>query len=95
MRHVNTAVDQINQVTQQVAANSEEFASAAEELTGQARDMDDLTSTFELSGAPRPAFATVGAVGGDDVGGARPGRVHHVSAADLIPFDDPGALRDF
>ncbi|MFN8105572.1 MAG: methyl-accepting chemotaxis protein [Acidimicrobiia bacterium] len=95
VRHVNTAVDQINQVTQQVAANSEEFASAAEELTGQARDMDDLASTFELSGAPRPAFATVGAVGGDDVGAARPGRVHHVSAADLIPFDDPGALRDF
>lgn len=95
VRHVNTAVDQINQVTQQVAANSEEFASAAEELTGQARDMDDLTSTFELSGAPRPVYATAGAVRGDDADVGRPGRVHHVTAADLVPFDDPTALRDF
>jgi len=46
--HVNSSVGQMNQVTQQNAANSEESASAAEELNSQAIELADLVSGFKL-----------------------------------------------
>lgn len=48
IREVNAAVDQMNQITQQAAANAEESASAAGELSSQAQQMQDLVRGFRL-----------------------------------------------
>jgi methyl-accepting chemotaxis protein len=45
---VNTAISQMDQVTQQNAASSEESASAAEELSGQAQELTSLVQQFQL-----------------------------------------------
>jgi methyl-accepting chemotaxis protein len=42
----------MNAVTQQTAANAEESASAAEELSGQAEKMEALVGHFQLATAP-------------------------------------------
>lgn len=47
---IGVAVGQVNGITQAVAANAEESASAAEELSSQAMVMQGLVGTFELSG---------------------------------------------
>ncbi len=47
---IGRSVDLMNGVTQQVAANAEESASAAEELAGQATTMNALVNEFTLSG---------------------------------------------
>lgn len=56
---INVAVEQLNSVTQNVAANAEESAGASEELAGQAGMLQELVSGFTLtdqavrySGAP-------------------------------------------
>jgi methyl-accepting chemotaxis protein len=46
---VNTAVAQMDKVTQQNAANSEESASAAEELSSQAEELQSMVAQFVLS----------------------------------------------
>jgi methyl-accepting chemotaxis protein len=46
---INTAVEQVNLVTQANAANSEEAASAAEEMSGQSTELQGLVATFRLS----------------------------------------------
>jgi methyl-accepting chemotaxis protein len=46
---VNTAVAQMDKVTQQNAANSEESASAAEELSSQAEELQGMVAQFVLS----------------------------------------------
>lgn len=46
---VNTAVAQMDKVTQQNAANSEESASAAEELSSQAEELAGMVAQFALS----------------------------------------------
>jgi hypothetical protein len=51
---VSVAVEQVNGVTQAAAANSEESASAAEELSSQALVMKSLVGEFEIAElAPR------------------------------------------
>lgn len=50
---MNVAVNQMNQVTQQNAANSEESASAAEELSSQAQELQAMINTFKLTNANR------------------------------------------
>jgi methyl-accepting chemotaxis protein len=61
---VNTAMEQMNQLTQANAANSEESASASEELSAQAQEMRAMVSGFTISGqtpsrpTPRPAIPT-------------------------------------
>lgn len=47
---IATAVEEMNGVTQAVAANSEESASASEELSSQAEVMRELVGSFQLSG---------------------------------------------
>ncbi|MDR2578913.1 MAG: methyl-accepting chemotaxis protein [Chitinispirillales bacterium] len=49
IEQVGNAVTQMNQVTQQNAANSEESASAAEELNSQASELSNLVGNFKLS----------------------------------------------
>ncbi len=46
---VNTAVAQMDKVTQQNAANSEESASAAEEMSSQAEELQGMIAQFALS----------------------------------------------
>jgi methyl-accepting chemotaxis protein len=97
---VNTAIEQMNLVTQQVAANSEESASAAEELASQAAHMQAMLGQFEISevkkssarvqpptftGGPKPV-KRVAAAPKAPAKAAKPTRV---SAAEMIPFDEP------
>ncbi|MCE5249797.1 methyl-accepting chemotaxis protein [bacterium] len=46
LQQVNTAVSQMDQVTQSTAANAEESASASEELTSQAAELNTMVSTL-------------------------------------------------
>jgi methyl-accepting chemotaxis protein len=46
---VNTAVAQMDKVTQQNAANSEESASAAEEMSSQSEELQSMVAQFRLS----------------------------------------------
>ena len=56
---VNTAVTQLDQMTQQNAALVEESAAAAESLRDQARRLSQLVGTFRLDAStPTPAVAT-------------------------------------
>ena len=47
---VNTAMTQMNQITQQNASSSEELAATAEEMSGQAGQLQELVSYFKLRG---------------------------------------------
>jgi len=49
IEQVNTAVAQMNHVTQENAANSEESASAAEQLNSQAEELANLVNGFKLA----------------------------------------------
>ena len=64
VEQLNIAVGQLNDITQQTAASSEEAASATETLSEQATMMRGLVNTFHLSGAqqdvPQLAGRTVG-----------------------------------
>ncbi|MDO3377740.1 methyl-accepting chemotaxis protein [Geoalkalibacter halelectricus] len=61
---INQGLGQIDQVTQQNTANAEESAAAAEELSGQVRDLRQMLQRFKLKGAARQeiGFAAVPAV---------------------------------
>ncbi len=48
---VNTAMNQLNQLTQQNASASEQLAATAEELNGQAAQLQNLMTFFNVSGA--------------------------------------------
>jgi len=48
---VNTAMTQLNQITQQNAAASEELAATAEEMSGQAGNLQELMSFFTITGS--------------------------------------------
>ncbi|MFZ2407832.1 MAG: methyl-accepting chemotaxis protein [Methylobacter sp.] len=45
---INTAMDQLNKITQQNASSSEELAATSEEMTGQAAQLQDLISFFTV-----------------------------------------------
>ena len=53
VRQISTAVAQLNGVTQQVAANAEESASASEELAGQSLTLTSMVQSFQISGAQK------------------------------------------
>ena len=48
IEQVNVGIDQISSVVQTNAATSEQSAASSEELTGQAAELNDLTSKFRL-----------------------------------------------
>ncbi|WP_122502907.1 methyl-accepting chemotaxis protein [Pseudomonas viridiflava] len=52
---INTAMTQLNQVTQQNASSSEELAATAEEMSSQAEQLQQAMSFFVLSSASRTA----------------------------------------
>jgi methyl-accepting chemotaxis protein len=49
INELNKAVEHLNQVTQQNAANAEESASAAEEMSSQSEEMRSMVASFKLS----------------------------------------------
>jgi len=67
---VNSAVAQMDRVTQANAANAEESASASEELSAQARELFDMVTILQATvrGASRDTVGTLGTLG---LGGAR------------------------
>jgi methyl-accepting chemotaxis protein len=52
---INTAIQQLDQVTQQNSAASEEMAATSEELAGQAETLQDAISYFKIEMAAEPA----------------------------------------
>jgi len=56
---VNTAVAQMDKVTQQNAANSEESASASEELGSQAEELQGMVAQFKLTQTTKTAVKSV------------------------------------
>ena len=101
---LNASVEQVNGVTQAAAANSEQSASAAQELSSQALVMKSLVGEFELAeSAPRrngrklrhpqlapPRYAVNGGSGKLSV--RANGRLR-LEPEDLIPFGDDDDLR--
>ena len=63
LHEVNTAVNQMDQMTQQNAAMVEETTAAAQSLAGETRDLEDLVARFEIGeqAATAPARAAGGA----------------------------------
>jgi len=106
---VNIGLAQMNSVTQQNAANSEESASAAEQLNSQANELSNLVGDFKLSGsaAARPANSktpvrppvrtaaiTDNRGGGTAVAAPKPKPSKSVTQEEIIPLDDDD-LNDF
>jgi methyl-accepting chemotaxis protein len=58
---INSGLDSMNLVTQQVATSAQESSSAAVELSGQAEAMTELVATFALTTAASPAAAVAAA----------------------------------
>jgi methyl-accepting chemotaxis protein len=56
---INTAMSQLNQITQQNASSSEELAATAEEMSSQAEQLQQAMSFFQLEGGAAKAIATV------------------------------------
>lgn len=90
---VNTAVCQMDKVTQSSAANAEEGAAAAEELSAQAEQMAGVVSELValVSGvsqpsriSPAPQVTTIGPARGPK----SPAKINAVSATKRIPLDD-------
>ncbi|WP_435627181.1 methyl-accepting chemotaxis protein [Candidatus Ferrigenium straubiae] len=54
---VNTAMEQLNQITQQNASSSEELAATAEEMSGQATQLQNLMAFFKVDGTASVALA--------------------------------------
>jgi methyl-accepting chemotaxis protein len=54
---IHGAMERMNRLTQQTAANSEESASTAEELSSQADVTQDLVASFKLGGGKRTGSA--------------------------------------
>ncbi len=60
---VNTAMEQLNQITQQNASASEELAATAEEMSGQAAQLQDVMSFFKVGGASAAGHAATAKAG--------------------------------
>ncbi|MCK9388446.1 MAG: methyl-accepting chemotaxis protein [Sulfuritalea sp.] len=51
VEQVNTAMSQLSQITQQNASSSEELAATAEEMSGQADNLQELMAFFTIAGS--------------------------------------------
>jgi len=100
IEQVTTAVGEMDQLTQQNAANSEESASAAEELSSQAEEMQSMVAGFQLTDGSGGSVKGIRDRRSKDrsraEGGSRgPSAKAHapaVNPAAAIPFDDEGSL---
>ena len=105
---VNTAVTQMDKVTQQNAANAEESASASEELSAQAETMNQIvrqlsdlvgaSSTAPSSSSQRPSLSTSDHTFHHIAGGSSNNVIKQpvkASAEKAIPLDDSNDFKDF
>jgi methyl-accepting chemotaxis protein len=104
---VNTAVSEMDKVTQQTAANAEESAAAAEEMNAQAQQMkgyvEELAavigggSAAAVQAAPERKIALAGPAKGDHPSRRAPRSGAGSQAKELIPFDEDarGEFKDF
>jgi methyl-accepting chemotaxis protein len=97
---IAASVEQMNDITQQNAANSEQSAASAIELDTLAHKMQELVDAFELgaekhnAGLAWPGIASAATGRKSEPGEKQPNR--RVGAAKMIPFDDDfETLRDF
>ncbi|MBD3293206.1 MAG: methyl-accepting chemotaxis protein, partial [Armatimonadia bacterium] len=93
IEQVNTAAGQMDEVTQRNAANAEESASAAEEISAQTDELRNMVDAFTLSknisaaAASGPSDLKFVADGGSDSGKkCTPPRDH--TPEETIPLDD-------
>lgn len=56
---INTAMTQLNQITQQNASSSEELAATAEEMSGQAEQLQQTMSFFKVEGGSEASVHTL------------------------------------
>lgn len=98
---VNTAVSQMDKVTQQTAANAEEAASSAEELSSQAEELQSMVEQFRITASASTGIAAVGAPVRSTVLHPVPRKVVHavrqnvvVDPEDVIPMNN-ATLREF
>jgi methyl-accepting chemotaxis protein len=97
---VNKAVGEMDRVTQQNAASSEEASSAAEELSSQAEELASMVGSFALrrEGSHKGAAR---AQAGAKPAPARPGKANgknghaRVKPEDVIPLDGDVSYKDF
>ncbi|MGR9012126.1 MAG: methyl-accepting chemotaxis protein [Gammaproteobacteria bacterium] len=59
---INSAMDQLNKITQQNASSSEELAATSEEMSGQASQLQELISFFNVGKSVRAVSATTAKV---------------------------------
>jgi methyl-accepting chemotaxis protein/HPt (histidine-containing phosphotransfer) domain-containing protein len=93
---VNTAVGQMDKVTQANAAAAEESAAAAEELSSQAVQLNDVVQQLgslvgtkvDAAAARAPRHAAHAAAHAAPAGGRSAGKRPAKAAADMIPLDD-------
>ena len=88
IEQINVGVSQMSEVTQSNAANAEESASASEELSAQAVEVNEMVEQLValVGGSGRSVGAGDGR-GGDMVAPARPAPAALPSADRLIPLD--------
>ncbi|MCK9388447.1 MAG: methyl-accepting chemotaxis protein [Sulfuritalea sp.] len=60
VEQVNTAMSQLNQITQQNASASEELAATAEEMSGQASNLQQVMAFFTVAGSENKGRQSVG-----------------------------------
>ncbi len=58
VKQINTAMAQLDQVTQTNASSSEELAATAEEMSGQAAQLQQIMAFFKIDGGHREKHAT-------------------------------------
>ncbi|MEC8292021.1 MAG: methyl-accepting chemotaxis protein [Pseudomonadota bacterium] len=86
---INEAVQRLDAVTQENTAASEELASTATELSGQAAQLTDVVSYFDLDGTGSAADASAET---PEEGAAEPGQLQDGDVAEATKGED-GALR--
>ncbi|WP_240921781.1 methyl-accepting chemotaxis protein, partial [Metapseudomonas otitidis] len=82
---INTAMNQLSEITQQSASSAEELAATAEEMSGQAEQLQQLMDFFKVTNAGK-AGRDAGAKG--KVGAARKAARRVVEDSDDDAFDD-------
>ncbi len=105
---ISSAIEQLNHATQQVATNAQQSSSATVELTGQARELQNMILRFKLSDGgktkPQPKAAPHGTLPNASIpkkeAKALPPKAngsHRSDPRQLIPFEegDKASLREF
>lgn len=99
LSNINTAMTDLDKGTQKIAANSEESASASQELSDQARELDQMLDRFKIEkneqtqpAQPRPAKALKAVK--KPTPSQTQNRIKEQNPEEIIPMSDDG-FEDF